>query len=519
MFNFVTVGNDCSRILEVCLQRLKELYPNSQVFLYDWGHEEKVITRLIKVNPNLKVIEWPSANATNYMYEKVVCIDDCFKNHHDAPLVYLDADVIINDRIDEILYDDSWDIAATWRPEFEYRRNEFGVGAWLNAGVLFINNRDVDNSMAFLQVWKGRCSTWEEKSWWLDQVELIKLFSLADQDLSRGPNLTGILQLDNRAITLKTLHYLIYNFLPEMPEAYVDYDSTKAKIFHLKSPWRKIKFSLLPGFLKMRWIENMKNRDENNFWGILNYRLNSLIRALYNTKSYIVRLVRLIRRLPRIFKREFTIWRNRKLHTEIYYWKDKKRKMGDLYTYQIERAREYLKVFNNLNEVRVQAYSRVMDIGTGPAGGILDLLECDEKWAIEPIYSQYKKEGIWHWRSDLIVRETVCEQLSGVPENYFDIVFSMNALDHGENIEKCFRKTCEALKEGGLFYLHVHCRSEEQLNPLHQQAYTPEDLKHWLESCGFRVIQARVFEEDPIPTNKYTTFVGVMRKCRELRAE
>ena len=102
--------------------------------------------------------------------------------------------------------------------------------------------------------------------------------------------------------------------------------------------------------------------------------------------------------------------------------------------------------------------------------------------------------------------------MKNVPPEYFDYVFSMNAIDHGGDIVLCLQNIYKILKNGGIFYLHVHCRTPEQLNVLHRQSFDEKLLLGWLRKIGFELKNYKVYEEDPIPTNRYRTFVGVLKK-------
>ncbi|MFC1585853.1 hypothetical protein ACFL5V_09930 [Fibrobacterota bacterium] len=286
MYDFMIAGNDCPKILRENLKRLNKLYPNSIVFLYDWGHLSKNLSAFRKTNKNVKIIPWPSANKSNYCFQKIVCIKDCFYNNHEKPLVFVDSDVIILDRVDEVFNNSDCDIAVSWRPEYNYKKDEFNVGAWLNSGVIFFNNINVSNTKLFLDEWCKRGEKWSDKSWFVDQVELIKLVALALPDLSKGADLLGLLQINEHKISIKTLHYTIYNFYPEMPFPYAEYNPGLAKIIHLKSRWRKIKFNILPSFLRKKWIDNIKE-SHNMFLSKINISFNVLIFNGYNFIGYI----------------------------------------------------------------------------------------------------------------------------------------------------------------------------------------------------------------------------------------
>lgn len=498
------VGNDCPEIIFENLKCLNETYPSNKVFIYDWGYEPSNIERMEKIHANVSIVRWYDADESNYMYEKVRCIHDCFLNSNEHPLIYLDSDVIVTSNIDEIFDDKGWDIGATWRPEYDYKAEEFGVGSWLNAGVLFINSLRPENSLKFLESWLERCKSWKDRAWWLDQVELIRMFSLVEgDDLSKEAPRKGVLLIDSFEIQCKTFHYTTYNFFPNMIEKYDGYEPRKAKIIHLKSQWRKKELALLPESLR-----KIRVKSYSTEWGNTG-GFRKIIKIINISYSF-------FKRLPYRFERKIrnSFFPN-SIGSELFYWRQKKLSVGNLYFNELKRTKQYLNVFEEQKQLGDIHNKVIVDIGTGPIGGVAEYLQAKEKWVIEPIVSSYKKAGVWIPKSKIEVRETFAEKMEGVPNEYFDIVFSMNALDHGDDIRVCFSNINKILKLDGYFYLHVHCRQEFELNELHRQPFLENDLLGWLENEGFEVISSRMFSEDPVPTNKYRTFVGVMKKVKD----
>lgn len=249
---FISLGNDNPKILQYNLAKLAELYPQSEVVLYDWGHRPASLAAMKAASPRLVIRPW-QANPGDYMLQKVACIHDAFARQPDLPLVYIDSDVIVMDRI-EVFDHPGWDIGATWRPDTGYMQEVFGVGTWLNDGVVFINNERPAASRRFLQAWVERCAACLDQSWWIDQVELIRLYSEAVPDLSAGPDLDGLLELEGLPVRLRTLDAAIYNHLPEAYKPPVSPRRAAPKVIHLKSGWRKAKFGLAPGWLKAAWL-------------------------------------------------------------------------------------------------------------------------------------------------------------------------------------------------------------------------------------------------------------------------
>ncbi len=184
-----------------------------------------------------------------------------------------------------------------------------------------------------------------------------------------------------------------------------------------------------------------------------------------------------------------------------------------LYDFAYFRANEILKIFYELNDFQEISYGeKAIDVGPGPCGGVLDLLEAKEKWLAEPCFDEYQDNNVWFSKSkDLTVRKTTAETMKDVPVNYFDSVFAVNSIDHGDNIRICFDNVYKILKEDGCFYLHVHCRTPEQTNELHIQSFNGDELKKMLANSGFKIENYRMFDEDPL-SSTYNTFIGILRK-------
>jgi SAM-dependent methyltransferase len=365
----------------------------------------------------------------------------------------------------------------------------------LNGGTIFFNDGNIDNVKKFVELWKTKCDKWQNKAWWLDQVELVRIFSEADVRFRNGFDSTAILHSGDSAIRLRTFPWNIYNFYPgagyEKPR-----NTGKVKIVHLKSRKRKRLFNILPKVLVDLWFQNFGRRIfgplcDLLFCGILNAaKAKDLLHRKYLAMKY-------------------------ERGSEIHYWKVAAIRKRPLYDFAYFRANEIMKIFYELNGFEeLDNGQRVVDIGPGPCGGVLDVLDAKEKWAVEPGFEEYKKNNIWMAKStDLTVRNTTAEDMSDVPEDYFDSVFAINSIDHGDDIRCCFDNVYRVLKAGGRFFLHVHCRRQGELNPLHRQSFSENVLKQMLEESGFTIYTYRFYDEDPL-SSTYNTFIGICRKAK-----
>jgi SAM-dependent methyltransferase len=488
--DFLIAGNDNPKILAFSLNKLKRNYPDSTVYLYDWGYRKEYLDEFRRANSRLKIVTWPRANVTSFMYNKILCIRDYYDRGHKSKLVYMDSDVIVRRNFSEV-FTGEWDVGAIWRPDYnEY----FGTEQWLNGGTIFFNDSNIDNVKKFIELWKARCDKWENRAWWLDQVELVRMFKETNPRFRDNHESTGVLHIDDAQIRLKTLNWYNYNFYPGSLSIRRTNRNKGIKIVHFKSPKRKQLFSVLPTILIKIWLlsfgKPIFERLYNLFlWGILNtVKAKNLLWRKYLARKY-------------------------DTDSEIYYWKLAAIRKRPLYDFAYFRANEIMKIFYELNGFKELDYGqRVVDIGPGPCGGVLDVLDAKEKWAIEPGFEEYKKNKIWMAEStDLTVRNTTAENMSDVPEDYFDSVFTINSIDHGDDIRCCFDNVYKVLEKEGNFYLHVHCRRPEQVNPLHRQSFSEDELKQMLARSGFTIYKYHFYDEDPL-SGTYNTFIGILRK-------
>ncbi|MHC4214529.1 MAG: class I SAM-dependent methyltransferase [Planctomycetota bacterium] len=488
--DFLMAGNDNPKILAFGLDKLGRSYPDSAVFLYDWGYREQYLDEFRRSNSRLEIVRWPRANITSFMYNKILCIKDYYDRGHKNKLVYMDCDVIVLRNFNEI-FAGEWDVGAIWRPEYsEY----FGTEQWLNGGTIFFNDLNLVNVGKFIELWKHRCDKWQNKAWWLDQVELVKMFKETNPRFRDNHESTGVLHVDDAQIRLKTLNWYNYNFYPGSLSFGRTNKNKKIKIIHFKSPKRKQLFSVLPTFLIKIWLlsfgKPIFGRLYKFFlWGVLNaVKAKNLLWRRYLARKY-------------------------DTDSEIYYWKVAAIQKKPLHDFAYFRANEILKIFFELNDFREIDYGeKIIDVSPGPCGQVLDLLDTREKWLVEPRLDEYRDNKLWISEvEDLTVRTTAIECMEDVPEMYFDSVFAINSIDRGHDVRLCIDNIYKILKNGGHLYLNVHCRTPEQINKLHVQSFTRDELIAMLAESGFEIENYRLFDEDPL-SGKYNTFIGICRK-------
>jgi len=119
--------------------------------------------------------------------------------------------------------------------------------------------------------------------------------------------------------------------------------------------------------------------------------------------------------------------------------------------------KQYWKWYLNLLEsfTKINETSKILEIGCG-ADGIINYIDKGEKYAIDPLMDVYKSK--YKMPDDVIFEKGAGESLP-FENNYFDVVITTNVLDHTYNPQKVINEIRRVLKNGGILFLTVDCRS------------------------------------------------------------
>jgi SAM-dependent methyltransferase len=180
-------------------------------------------------------------------------------------------------------------------------------------------------------------------------------------------------------------------------------------------------------------------------------------------------------------------------------WKTKKKEI------ELKRYQRYLDKFKPETKDKV-----VLDIGCGAFGGVLSLIEAKEKVAIDSLISYFKGIGIWDYEGKHL--ESDAKKID-LPDNYADVIFCLNALDHCFDhsiLKRIVGEFKRLLKPGGKVYIHFHLRKEEQVNLLHLYSIEEKDVDRL-----FPDFRRRLWEFDGsciVWERPYKTFWGILEK-------
>jgi ubiquinone/menaquinone biosynthesis C-methylase UbiE len=95
---------------------------------------------------------------------------------------------------------------------------------------------------------------------------------------------------------------------------------------------------------------------------------------------------------------------------------------------------------------------RVLDIGCGPRGSLEWAGEAAERVGLDPLADAYREFGI-----EQHAMQYAAAPAEHIPyvDGYFDIVTSLNSLDHVDDPKAAIREIARVLKAGGAFLLEV----------------------------------------------------------------
>ena len=140
--------------------------------------------------------------------------------------------------------------------------------------------------------------------------------------------------------------------------------------------------------------------------------------------------------------------------------------------------------------------SRILQIGPGPNGEI-NFFPFGMRYAIDPL-----RDFFLEYFSDIIDTRVEFKQGKGeqlpYPDEFFDFVFSINVLDHVNDVDQVLEEMRRVLKGDGICYVAVHIlpwlgRFYRKIRPdkSHPYAFSLRGLERRITVKGFRILKTR----------------------------
>jgi 2-polyprenyl-6-hydroxyphenyl methylase/3-demethylubiquinone-9 3-methyltransferase len=158
-------------------------------------------------------------------------------------------------------------------------------------------------------------------------------------------------------------------------------------------------------------------------------------------------------------------------------------------------------------EISIPAGARVLDAGCGPAG-IFTVLGEQKVDALDPLLERYERDLPHFRRSEYPAVCFYCETLEGFrPEQAYDLVFCLNAINHVADLGACFEQLGACTRPGGRLVLTVDAHHYGFLKRifrlvpgdiLHPHQYDLEEYESMLTQQGFQVERKILLKKERI---------------------
>lgn len=133
----------------------------------------------------------------------------------------------------------------------------------------------------------------------------------------------------------------------------------------------------------------------------------------------------------------------------------------------------------------------VADFGCGPRGSLVWARSASLRVGIDVLSQRYIQEFPTEYRKHDMLYVTCTESCIPIPDNFCDVIYSVNSLDHVQNLVPMCAEILRILKPGGQiigsFNLnHPPDRAEPQTisaNILRKLLFRDFDIRHWIISA------------------------------------
>ena len=143
----------------------------------------------------------------------------------------------------------------------------------------------------------------------------------------------------------------------------------------------------------------------------------------------------------------------------------------------------FLKEINKIIDIRES--TRILDVGCG-ISTVLHFLK-GQRCGIDPLAEEYKK--LYTYPNDITILKGKGENIP-FPDEYFDVVFCSNVLDHVSDPQKTIDNIFRVLKKNGFFILTVTIIERKiERDAAHPHSLTKPDIENLLGSKFKKVFE------------------------------
>lgn len=145
--------------------------------------------------------------------------------------------------------------------------------------------------------------------------------------------------------------------------------------------------------------------------------------------------------------------------------------------YHLWKKNYWLSILEKVQNISsMEPGSKILDAGCGPAGMYM-VLDGFNVEAIDPLMDEYQQKIRQFDQADYPhVKFTACALEAFQPEESYDIIFCMNAINHVDDIRKCYNLLDTWLKPGGTIVLTIDAHNYAFFKYLFR--IIPGDLMH-----------------------------------------
>jgi len=158
----------------------------------------------------------------------------------------------------------------------------------------------------------------------------------------------------------------------------------------------------------------------------------------------------------------------------------------------IKRINRVLDLFDIPKEIEIAA-----DIGCGPWAGVFFARRWEKMYAVDPSWSVYNQLNLVKiFIKPIEIIEEYAQDFK-LPQKA-QIMFSINALNHGGDIEKSIENCMSNLISGGKLFLHLHLRDKKEVDKGHPIDLDDETITQYISK--YTVLTSNIYDFDPLKT-------------------